>query len=76
MPKIDFEKYDKDDVSKFLVGDTVYWKDPAGKDSGNYEIMWMSDPPARQSDSTRVRLWNDRLGEVSATVGAIKSRRG
>jgi len=72
MPKIDFEHYDKDDISRILVGDTVYWKDPIGNESGNYEVMWMSDPPARQNASTKVNLFNDRLGERTVTIGSLR----
>lgn len=72
MPKIDYDMYDKDDISRILVGDTVYWKDPNGKESGNYEVTWMSDPVARQNAATKVTLFNDRLGERTVTIGSLR----
>lgn len=72
MPKIDYDHYDKDDISKILVGDTVYWKDPFGAESGNYEVTWMSDPPARQNAGTKVSLFNDRFGEKTTTIGSLR----
>lgn len=75
MPTIDYTEYDEDDISKIMLGDIVFWKDPDGKSTGNYEVMWMSDSQARQSKSTKVKLWSDLHGEINVTVGSITSRR-
>jgi hypothetical protein len=74
MPRINYRDYDKDDVTKVFAGDIVFWSDPNGHASGNYEIVWTSDPPERQDAATKIRLWSDKGGEITVSLGSLRSR--
>jgi hypothetical protein len=71
MPRIEYEDEDGQDISKLLIGDIVYWKDPSNMNSGHYEVMWMSVPVAKQNESTKVRIWNAHQGEFEVSLGSI-----